>query len=155
MHKWLWLSVAVAVLDQLSKVAATTQLVVYQPVAIAPQVNFTLVYNAGASFGILSSASGWQRWFFIALAVAVSVYLYRWLQQLAVDARVTAASIALIIGGAVGNAIDRVVLGHVVDFIDVYYGRYHWPTFNFADTAITLGVVMVVVTVLFERPRIA
>lgn len=155
MRKWLWLSVAAALLDQLSKAAAITQLVLHQPLAVIPQLNFTLVYNRGASFGILSSASGWQRWFFIALAVAVSVYLYGWLKQLTGGAIAAAAGIALIIGGAAGNAIDRALHGYVIDFIDVYYGTYHWPTFNLADSAITLGVVMVIITALSDSRRAA
>ncbi len=150
MHKWLWLSAVIVVLDQWSKAVAAGQLILHQPVAVLPQLNFMLVYNAGASFGFLSSAGGWQRWFLITLALAVSGYLYMWLKKLTAEAVIMAAGIALIIGGAIGNVIDRVVYGYVIDFIDIYYGAYHWPVFNLADSVITLGAVMIVMTALFD-----
>lgn len=141
MRSWLVLSAVVVVIDQLSKLAASRWLVMYEPQAVLPQFNLTLVHNEGASFGLLSHAGGWQRWLFVVIAVAVCWYLYLWLGRLQRGEIVSAAGIALIIGGAAGNLIDRLFRGHVVDFIDLYYGAYHWPVFNFADSAITIGAV--------------
>jgi signal peptidase II len=106
--------------------------------------NFTLMYNEGAAFSFLSDASGWQRWFFTAVAIVVSIAIVFWLKGLAAEQRLTAIALTLILGGALGNVWDRIVLGHVVDFIDVYYANYHWPAFNIADSAIFLGAVLLV-----------
>lgn len=144
MRKWLWLSAAVVVLDQISKWIASHQLSLHEPVEILPHLNLTLVHNRGASFGLLGEADGWQRWFFIVLAIAVSIYLYRWLVSLTPEARWTGTGLVLIIGGAIGNMLDRLILGYVVDFVDVYYGAYHWPVFNLADGSIVLGAMIVI-----------
>ena len=102
---------------------------------------------------LFAHEGGWQRWFFITIALVVCWYLYRWLQQLGVDNRLSASAIVLIIGGAVGNSLDRLLYGYVIDFIDVYYGVYHWPVFNLADSAITLGALMLVIIALFDPKR--
>lgn len=151
MLRWLWLSAAVVALDQGSKWAADHLLTLYAPRPVMPFFNLTLVYNQGAAFSFLSEAGGWQRWFFTALAVAVSVFLVVWMAKLRESERWTAASLALILGGAVGNLIDRVWHGYVIDFFDVYYGRYHWPAFNIADSAITVGAAVLIVLGLFVK----
>ncbi len=118
---------------------------------IAPFVNLTLIYNTGAAFSFLSEAGGWQRWFFSILAIGVSLLIIVWLKRLPKDQRWVAAGLALILGGALGNQFDRLLLGHVIDFIDVYYATYHWPTFNIADSAITIGASILVVNSLFSH----
>jgi len=113
----------------------------YEVIPLLPSLNLTLAYNEGAAFSFLSDQGGWQRWFFSGLALLVSMVLVGWLMKLKQE-RLLAITLALIIGGAVGNLIDRVLFGHVIDFIDVYVQRWHWPAFNVADSAITVGVVL-------------
>lgn len=150
--KWLSISLVVIVLDQITKSVAVNNLVLFQPVNLFPGFNFTLMYNEGAAFSFLSDASGWQRWFFTAVAIIVSIAIVFWLKTLAPGQRVTALSLTLILGGAIGNVWDRILLGHVVDFIDVYYASYHWPAFNIADSAITVGAAILIIDSLFH-PR--
>lgn len=140
--KWLWLSAVVVVLDQCSKWFADTRLVPHEPVALLPFFGWRLSYNTGAAFSFLSTASGWQRWFFVVLAIVIIVVLVVWLRRLAAGQVRLATGLALILGGAAGNLIDRLAYGHVIDFIDLYYGSWHWPTFNIADSAITVGAAL-------------
>ncbi len=142
MLKWLWLSLLVIVLDQLSKYFVSNWLQLYESVAVLPFFNFTLLHNPGAAFSFLADAGGWQRWFFTAIALIVSVVIVAWLRRLPAAEKWQAAALALILGGALGNVIDRMRLGYVVDFLDVYYRQWHWPPFNIADSAITVGVVI-------------
>jgi len=144
MLKWLWLSAAVIVLDQITKYVAERSLVLYSPVEVTSFFNFTLVYNPGAAFSFLGDASGWQRWFFVVVAFGASIFIFWWLRNLDRGERWTAASLALILGGAIGNVIDRLWHGHVIDFVDLHYAGYHWPAFNIADSAITVGAVILV-----------
>lgn len=153
MLRWLWLSGAVLVLDQATKLAAERLLTLYAQVEVLPSFNLTLVYNRGAAFSFLAGAGGWQRWFFVLLAAAVSIFIVLWLKRLDRKERWTAAGLALILGGAIGNLIDRLWHGHVIDFIDLYYGRYHWPAFNIADSAITVGAAILIVHGLFFQPK--
>jgi signal peptidase II len=141
----LWISALVIVCDQWTKWFVVSALVPHQPVAVAPLINLTLTYNTGAAFSLLSQASGWQRWFFAAVAGIVSVVIIYWLRKTPGEERLTAFSLALILGGAVANAYDRVMLGHVIDFIDVYVNDWHWPAFNVADSAITVGAVLMII----------
>jgi signal peptidase II len=153
MLRWLWLTGLVIALDQLSKWLAEQMLAPHTPQAVLPSVNITLVYNTGAAFSFLSQAGGWQRWFFSLLAVGVSVFIVLWMRRLGHRERWTAAGLAMVLGGALGNLIDRLVYGHVIDFIDVYYKDLHWPTFNIADSAITLGAaVLIAHGLLAHRP---
>lgn len=145
MLKWLWLSAVVIVLDLATKAWASSALVLHEPVPIFPGFNITLMHNTGAAFSFLSEASGWQRWFFTAIAIAVSGGIFFWLRKLSAEQRWLAAALALILGGALGNLYDRVTLGYVVDFIQVYYDKWSWPAFNIADSAITVGAVILVV----------
>ena len=151
MRKWLTLSAVVAVLDQASKLAASEALTMHLPVAVIPHVNLTLVHNPGAAFSLFSDAGGWQRWVLLGITIAVCLFLYRWMNRLDRRELGSFVAISLIIGGAVGNAFDRLVYGYVVDFIDVYYGEYHWPVFNLADTAITVGVLSLMLVVARSR----
>ena len=151
--RWLWLSTLVVALDQGTKWMAEAALDPYLPVPLVPSLNLTLMYNEGAAFSFLAGAGGWQRWFFAGLATLVTIALGVWLHRLKATERMTAIGIALVMGGAVGNLIDRILTGRVVDFIDVYYADWHWPAFNLADSAITLGVALLLVATLREgRP---
>ena len=139
---WLLLSAVVIALDWWTKGLATESLTLYRPVEITSWLNMTLAYNYGAAFSFLSDAGGWQRWLFTGLASVVTLVLIVWLLRTPAEEQVTAAALSLIIGGAIGNLIDRISLGYVVDFIDVYYESWHWPAFNLADSAITGGVIL-------------
>jgi len=139
---WLILSALVIALDQLTKHFALATLQPYEPHAVIPGLlNWTLAFNPGAAFSFLAGADGWQRWFFTVLAVGVSAGLVFWLSRLPRGDWRNAAPLALIIGGALGNLVDRLRFGHVTDFIDVYWGNAHWPAFNIADSAICVGAV--------------
>ncbi len=150
---WLLLTVLVVILDQLTKWWAESELLYHQPIAVMPMLNLTLAYNTGAAFSFLSNAGGWQRWFFVILTVIVCAVLLKWLWQLKNNEKLQAVALALVLGGALGNLIDRLQLGHVVDFIDVYYGQQHWPIFNLADSAITLGVIFLLLDAFFDFKR--
>ena len=145
MLKWIWLAVVVVILDQLTKYIASTSLEIHQSVAVIPMFNWTLMHNPGAAFSFLANEGGWQRWFFAVIAVAVSAVIVLWIKRLQQHEKWQAVALALILGGAIGNVIDRIWLGYVVDFIDVYYGHMHWPAFNIADSAITIGVVLIII----------
>ncbi len=143
MWRWLWIAGAVLVLDQASKWAALERLTLHESVPLLPFLNLTLVYNKGAAFGFLSTASGWQNLFFIGIALVATVVILYLLRRMGTKDRFLAVALMLILGGAIGNLIDRLLYGYVVDFIDVYYGAWHWPAFNVADSAITVGAVMI------------
>jgi signal peptidase II len=146
---WLLMSLVIVVLDLWTKGLATDSLTLYRPVELTSWLNMTLAHNYGAAFSFLSDAGGWQRWLFTGLALVVTLVLIVWLLRLSAKEKVTAASLGLIIGGAVGNLIDRIMHGYVVDFIDVYYRDWHWPAFNLADSAITGGVILLLIDGLF------
>jgi len=148
--RWLSLTMLVIVLDQITKIWADNALQLYRPLEVMPFFNLMLAYNPGAAFSFLSDAGGWQRWFFTALSSVVSVALLIWLHRLKEQERGMAASLSLILAGAVGNLIDRIAYGHVIDFIDVYYQKHHWPAFNIADSAICIGAVIMIVLTLRE-----
>jgi signal peptidase II len=145
MPRLLWLSLVVVVLDQLSKNWIVTSFAEYDVLTVWPVFNLTLVYNTGAAFSFLSDAGGWQRWFFVTVAVVVTVVLVVWLTRLKPQERLTAFGLAFVIGGAVGNLIDRVLLGKVVDFLQWHWHDWYWPSFNLADSAITLGVILLLI----------
>lgn len=142
---WLLVSGLVIVLDQVTKAVARYALVPYVPHAVVPHVlNWTLAFNRGAAFNFLAGGSGWQTWLFGALAVVVSIGLAVWLSRIRRGEWRTAFPVALIIGGALGNFIDRLVHGRVTDFIQVYWQTWSWPSFNVADSAITVGAVLLI-----------
>jgi len=143
--KWLWLSILVLILDQLSKFYISHEFRLYESLQIIPGVNITYVQNTGAAFSFLRDAGGWQRWFFIAVSSGVSLTLIIWLYKLPGTRRWMAIALSLVLGGAVGNLTDRILYGYVIDFVDVYYQKWHWPAFNVADSAISIGVIMLII----------
>jgi len=143
MIRWLALAALVAALDQLSKFAITRILTVGGNIELAPFFNLVLVHNRGAAFSLLSSASGWQRELFIAIAVIASVWVVYLLRRHPREPLFCLA-LSLILGGAIGNVIDRVLFGAVIDFLDFHVGGYHWPAFNVADSAITCGAALLI-----------
>ncbi|WP_198246764.1 signal peptidase II [methane-oxidizing endosymbiont of Gigantopelta aegis] len=140
MLKWLNLSLLVLILDQASKWLVVQSMQLYQSIPLMPGFNLTYVHNTGAAFSLLSEAGGWQRWFFAFIALAISVILTLWLMRLKQHETLMAAALSLILGGAIGNLIDRLLYGYVIDFLDLYYQNWHWPAFNIADSAICVGV---------------
>ena len=145
-----WLSGSVIVLDQVTKFLAETLLTFHQPVPVLPSFNLLLTYNTGAAFSFLAGASGWQRWFFLGLGLLVSIGLIVWLRRLKPTETRLATALALILGGAIGNLIDRAWLGQVIDFIQLYYQHWYWPAFNLADSAITVGAALLVLDSLWS-----
>jgi signal peptidase II len=143
MLPWLGVALIVLLVDQLSKIAALRTLSYAWPHRIAPFFSLRLANNVGAAFSFLASANGWQRWAFIGfglLAAAVIAYLLKRHSH----QRLFCSALALILGGALGNVTDRILRGHVIDFIDLHVGRWHWPTFNLADSAITVGAILLI-----------
>jgi signal peptidase II len=157
MKNWLWLSVGVLVLDQLTKWLVMASLTPYQVVELMPNLNLTLVFNTGAAFSLLAEAGGWQRWLFAALAILIAGALGAWLLRLGRHERLLAAALSLLIGGALGNLVDRMLFGHVIDFVQVYlpflpFAVFNpWPAFNLADSAISIGVALLLIETL--RPQ--
>jgi signal peptidase II len=144
--KWLWISLVVVVFDQLAKQIAERMLVPHQAVELLPFFDWYLTYNTGAAFSFLAGAGGWQRWLFTVIAIVISGVILQWLRNLARGETLTAISLALILGGAIGNLIDRVYLGHVIDYIQVWLGSYPFPAFNIADASISVGAFMLVLS---------
>ncbi|MBS0516071.1 MAG: signal peptidase II [Proteobacteria bacterium] len=151
---WLGLSLAVITIDQIVKAIVLASLQPYQPhVVIAGLLNWTLAFNTGAAFSFLDFGPGPQRWLFSALAVGVSGVLVRWLATIPRRDWRNALPLSLVIGGALGNLIDRLRFGQVTDFIDVYWGDAHFPAFNIADSAITVGAVLLIWFGLFAKAQ--
>ncbi|MGI9213805.1 MAG: signal peptidase II [Methylococcaceae bacterium] len=148
---WLLLSLAVIVLDQLSKYWVDHALSLYQSIPLIPGFQLTYVRNTGAAFSFLSQAGGWQRWFFVGLGCAASGFIGWWLWRLDRRHHVEAMAWALVLGGALGNVIDRALYGYVIDFLDVYVRDWHWPAFNVADSAICVGVSVLLIDSLRSR----
>lgn len=140
---WLGIAVIVVLLDQVSKITMSRLLVYGQSEMITPYFNLVMVYNQGAAFSFLANSGGWQRWFFSGLAFVVSLAII-WMLWKNASQRLFCWSLSLILGGAVGNLIDRLIYGHVIDFLDFHIGTLHWPAFNVADSAITLGAALFV-----------
>ncbi len=142
--KWLWLTLLFLVVDQVTKhwVAGTFDL--YESVAVMPYFNLTYVHNEGAAFSFLADQSGWQRWFFAAIATAACVLFSYWMAKTPASNKVLGVGFALMLSGAMGNLIDRVLLGYVIDFLDFYIGNAHWPAFNIADSAIFVGAALMI-----------
>jgi len=142
MWRLLWIAAVVFVSDQLTKFAASDYLTRHGDVQLTSFLNFALVHNTGAAFGFLSSASGWQNIFFIVVASIACMAILWMAWRLKADDFLLGAGLMLVLGGAAGNLTDRLFHGYVIDFIDVYFRTWHWPAFNVADSAITVGAVM-------------
>lgn len=149
MFRWLILSIVIIVLDQVTKFYAVQSLVLHESKYIYDGFNLTLMYNSGAAFSFLSDAGGWQRWFFIGVSCFISIVIVIWMYNSLSKGRWLLFALAFILGGALGNLWDRLTLGYVVDFIEVYYKDLYWPAFNIADSAITIGAIMLVLDTLF------
>lgn len=150
---WLLIAVVVVALDLWTKSLATQMLQYGRPVEILPVLDFTLLHNRGAAFSFLSSAGGWQRWVFTAIALAVSAVLLVWTLQLKPHERWLSVTLPLILGGALGNLYDRLTLGYVVDFVHFHWQGRYFPAFNIADAAITAGAIMMIIDALWLQPR--
>ncbi len=147
------LTALVILLDQITKWMANTQLTMHEQNPVMPFFNFTLMYNYGAAFSFLSNAGGWQRWFFTIVAVAISIVLIVWLLRLKTHEKWLGFGLALVLGGAIGNVIDRVRLGYVIDFIQWFAhwrgDTFYWPAFNIADAAILTGTALILLSSFF------
>jgi signal peptidase II len=143
-YKWYGLAGLVVLFDQVTKYLANSMLDYAQPLSVLPSFNLTLLYNRGAAFSFLNDAGGWQRWFFTAIAAFAIVFIALWIRRLGRHETLLAFALALILGGAAGNLIDRVLFGYVIDFIQVFYGEYFFPAFNIADSAISVGAVFLI-----------
>ena len=151
---WIYVALAVVALDQLTKWAVTKYVPLYERIPLTPFLNITHQRNEGAAFSILADASGWQRWFFIVLAIGISGVIVVWLWRLRAAGQVVlSAGLALVLGGAIGNVIDRIRVGHVVDFVQVLIVGWPFPSFNVADSAITIGAVLLIIDALFLSGR--
>ncbi len=142
---WLGLAGVLVVLDAWTKHLASTHLALYRPLEVTSWLNLTLAHNEGAAFSFLAGAGGWQRWFFSVVAIGISAILMIWLWRLPNRSRLLPVAISLVLGGAIGNLIDRLRFGYVVDFIDVHYRGWHWPAFNVADSVIVIGVILLLI----------
>ena len=143
MRKWLGVALAVIAVDHLTKFWVTSTLDYQEAIPVLPFFSLVRVHNTGAAFSFLADAGGWQRWFFIAVGVVATVIIVRLLKRHAREPRM-AFALALVLGGALGNVIDRVALGHVVDFLYFHYKSFAWPAFNVADSAITVGAALLI-----------
>ena len=150
MHKWLALSALLVAADQITKYVAVQQLALNQIVAVTPFFNLVLVYNAGAAFSFLSDAAGWQRGFFIGIALVASAWIVYLLRRYPHQRRF-ALALSLVLAGAVGNVVDRMLHGAVIDFLDFHAYGYHWPAFNVADSAISCGAALLIWDALVPR----
>jgi signal peptidase II len=151
LRKWLGVALAVIVADHLTKFWVSSTFDFQQAVPVLPFFSLVRVHNTGAAFSFLADAGGWQRWFFIAVGVIATVIIVRLLKRHAHEPRL-AFALALVLGGALGNVIDRVVLGHVVDFLYFHYKSFAWPAFNVADSAISVGAALLIWDSLRGKP---
>lgn len=152
MWRYLWIAVVVLVFDQLTKFMVADYLTKHGEIHLAPFLNFVLVHNTGAAFGFLGGAGGWQNIFFIIVAVVASIFILWLTWRLDSKDKLLAVALMLVLGGALGNLTDRLIHGYVIDFVDVYYQNRHWPAFNVADSAITIGAVLLLLDTLNRSP---
>ena len=150
---WLLLSALVVLADQLSKSYITSHYGEFEFTTVLPILDITRMHNVGAAFSFLATASGWQRWLFITLAVTVSIGIVVWLYRMPRSQGLLACGLALVLGGAIGNVIDRIRLGAVIDFIHFHWDRAYFPAFNIADSAITVGAACLILDALLEPKR--
>lgn len=145
------IAIVCVVLDQITKIAAERALDLHEAIAVMPSFNIALAHNYGAAFSFLNVPGGIQRWFFTGISLVVSILLIVWLYRLTMQEKWLSLSFSLILGGAVGNLIDRAYYGYVVDFIQVYYDKWYFPTFNIADSAIFCGAAVLLIGMFFEK----
>jgi signal peptidase II len=151
---WLWLSMLIVAADQLAKWFIVNQFELYEVLPLGAMLELTRLHNTGAAFSLLAQAGGWQRWFFVGLAGTISVAIIWWLYKLPARGNPwLSIGLAMILGGAVGNGIDRLAQGHVVDFLHFHWQRWYYPAFNVADIAITSGAIMLVIDALMHTRR--
>lgn len=146
--RWLWLAVVMLIVDQVTKQIVVALFEYRETVAVMPFFNFTYARNPGAAFSFLADQGGWQRWFFTIIAGSVSALLVYWLAKTPKKDTMIAIAFALILSGALGNLIDRLMFGYVIDFLDFYVGNKHWPAFNIADSAIFIGAALMILDAL-------
>ncbi len=152
--RWLWLALAVVIADQLTKALVVREFELYEVLEVLPVLELTRLHNTGAAFSMLAGASGWQRWFFIGLALVVSGGIVYWLRNLPRhSAAYLPAALALVMGGALGNVIDRVWHGYVIDFLHFHWGDAYFPAFNVADTCITIGAGLLILDAILDARR--
>ena len=151
---WLWLGVALVIflLDQLTKIAIVGAFQLGESLPITSFFNLVRVHNAGAAFSFLADAGGWQRWFFTGLGTVASLVMV-YLLRMHAGQTLFCLALSLLLGGAVGNVVDRVLYSHVIDFLDFYYGTWHFPAFNVADSAITMGACLLILDELLRVRR--
>ena len=152
MLRWYMLSFTVIIIDQITKYFAVEKLALHEVKSIYEGFNLILIYNEGAAFSFLSDAGGWQRWFLIGVSCIVCVFIVVWMYQSISKSKCLLAGLSLILGGALGNLWDRLSLGYVVDFIEVYYEDLYWPAFNIADSAITIGAILLILDIFLKEP---
>ena len=152
MLRWYMLSFTVIIIDQITKYFAVEKLALHEVKSIYEGFNLILIYNEGAAFSFLSDAGGWQRWFLIGVSCVVCVFIVVWMYQSISKSKCLLAGLSLILGGALGNLWDRLSLGYVVDFIEVYYEDLYWPAFNIADSAITIGAILLILDIFLKEP---
>ena len=152
MLRWYMLSFTVIIIDQITKYFAVEKLALHEVKSIYEGFNLILIYNEGAAFSFLSDAGGWQRWFLIGVSCIVCVFIVVWMYQSISKSKCLLAGLSLILGGALGNLWDRLSLGYVVDFIEVYYKDLYWPAFNIADSAITIGAILLILDIFLKEP---
>jgi len=153
MRRWLALAALIVVADQVTKYAVVQYFAVNNTVAVTSFLNLLLVYNPGAAFSFLSDAAGWQRWFFVSIALIASAWIVYLLREYP-NQRLFALALSLVLAGAVGNVIDRILFGAVVDFLDFHAYGWHWPAFNVADSAITCGALLLIWDALRPKEKI-
>ena len=151
---WIIIAAVIAIADQLTKWAIIEWIPLYDKVPLNSFINLTHQKNPGAAFSFLADAGGWQRWFFVALSSVVSVVIAVWLWRIRRDGQTLLSSgLALVLGGAIGNLIERILLGHVTDFIQVWFGSWAFPSFNVADAGISVGATLLIIDALFISGR--
>lgn len=150
---WLCLSLVLVILDQVTKFVMVAHIIPYSEHLIFPGFKLTLVYNRGAAFSFLDSAGGWQLWLFILITIIVCVAIGIALQGVKVSRYWFCIALALILGGALGNLVDRLTLGYVIDYFLLYAGSWRWPAFNVADSCICVGAVMLMIDMILKKRK--
>lgn len=149
---WLWLTVVFIIVDQVTKQYIVANFDLYERTAVLPFFNLTYAQNPGAAFSFLADQPGWQRWFFSIIATIASIVFLVWMAKTPKENRLLSIAFALLLSGAVGNLIDRLIFGYVIDFLDFYWGQYHWPAFNVADSVIFIGAALMILDSFKKEP---